>query len=80
MSKYPSFAALTLLAGAQPALAAVAVGNPVGTAVGDALGSVVGVDLSAAVGGALPIGLGGVAAIAGLSLIIGVQLVKRRQK
>jgi len=40
------------------------------------LGGVVGT----AVGNALPFGIGGVAAIAALSLIAGIQLVKRKKK
>ena len=51
------------------------VGFPVGRAVGEVVGSI----LPAAVGGALPLEFGGIAAIAGLSLIIGTQLIKRKK-
>ena len=73
-------AILALLAAAQPAMAEQAVGNPVGTAVSAVVGSVVGINVGASVGGALPVGIGGVAAIAALGLVLGVQLIKRKQK
>lgn len=57
---------------AQNSLAVQALGRPLGLE----LGSVLGGEL----GDALPIGLGGVAALTALSLVIGIQLVKRNKK
>ena len=57
---------------AAPAMAS----QPLGSRMGVDLGGVVGT----AVGNALPFGIGGVAAIAALSLIAGIQLVKRKKK
>ena len=54
----------------------VTVSAVLGTPVGTALSSVLGVT----VGSALPIGLGGAAAVTGLALVIGAQLIKRRGK
>ena len=65
--------ASTAMAG-QPA--GITVSAVVGTPVGNALGAV----LAPILGSALPVGLGGAAAITGLGLIIGVQLIKRRGK
>lgn len=72
---------LVVLTGlAQPALAVQAVGRPVGTRVGAVLSNVVGIDLPVLVGGALPTSLGGIAAIGALSLVVGIQLIRRRRK
>jgi hypothetical protein len=80
MNKLITVVSLAILAVTQPALAGQDVGAPVGTTVGRSVGSLVGADLSAAVGAALPTGIGGVAAIAALSLVVGIQLIKRRKK
>lgn len=69
-----------LLGAASAAMASQPMGIPVGTAVGEALGAVVGTELPAALGNALPVGVGGVAAITALSLIVGIQLVKRKKR
>ncbi|RLA43904.1 MAG: hypothetical protein DRR06_10985 [Gammaproteobacteria bacterium] len=61
---------------ALPVIGGTPVGEPLGISVGTELGAVVGT----AFGGALPLGIGGVAAVAALSLVIGVQLVKRNKK
>jgi hypothetical protein len=61
-------------------MASQVVGISVGAAVGEALGAVVGTELPAALGNALPVGVGGVAAITALSLIVGIQLVKRKKR
>ena len=57
---------------AQQSLAGVEAGADLGLRMGDPLGSVV--------GSSLPMGIGGIAGIAALSLIIGAQLIKRRNK
>ena len=53
-------------------------GVPAGITVSAVVGTPVGAALSAVLGSALPIGLGGAAAVTGLGLIIGVQLIRRR--
>lgn len=65
---------------AAPAMASQPVGSPLAVDLGGALGTAVGSVLPTAVGGALPVGIGGVAAIAALTLIAGIQLVKRKKK
>ena len=70
---------LPLLAVAQSTWAVAPLGVPTGTSVGESLSAVLGVDLAVAAGGALPVGIGGMAAITALSLVIGVQLVKRQR-
>lgn len=69
-----------LLCTAAPTMASQPMGITVGTAVGEALGAVVGAELPVAVGNALPVGIGGVAAITALSLVVGIQLVKRKKR
>lgn len=80
MKKWIIAAIFAPLAFAVPAFAGVDVGVPTGTSVGSVVGGVVGIEVSTGVGIALPLGIGGMAAIAGLSLIIGVQLARRRRK
>ncbi len=46
---------------------------------GVGLGTNVGDPLSLVVGSALPLGIGGIAGIAAISLIIGIQLIKRKK-
>ncbi|MDS4021396.1 MAG: hypothetical protein RKR03_12930 [Candidatus Competibacter sp.] len=72
--------AILALFAAAPAMAEQAVGTPVGTVVGTVVGNAVGSTLGGSLGGALPVGIGGVAAIAALGLVLGVQLIKRKQK
>ena len=57
---------------AQQSLAGVEAGADLGFRMGDPLGSVA--------GSSLPMGIGGIAGIAALSLIIGAQLIKRKNK
>jgi hypothetical protein len=64
--------ALTSAVAVAPALAGFSLGTP--------LGGVLGVRLPVDLGTALPVGLGGVAAVGAISLILGVQLLKRRNK
>jgi len=73
-------AAVTLLLAAQPAMAVIPVGTPMGGVVGVSLGAVLGVSLPVALGSALPVGGGGVMAIGALGLVFGVQLIRRKQK
>lgn len=47
---------------------------------GSVLGSPLGVDLGGQLGQSLPIGIGGIAGITALSLVVGIQLVKRNKK
>lgn len=49
-----------------------------GAPLGQALSNVLGGVLPAAVGTSLPVGIGGAALITGLGLIVGVQVIKRR--
>jgi hypothetical protein len=51
-------------------------GVEAGTDLGFSVGQTVGIDA----GSSLPMGIGGVAGIAALSLIIGAQLIKRKNK
>ena len=67
---------LVSIGAAAPVLAGNPLGNPLGRPLGGALGVALPVDL----GTALPVGLGGVAAVGAISLILGVQLLKRRKK
>lgn len=62
----------------QAAFAGGQLGQDLGQRVGTQLSNVLGNELPQAVGSALPGGLGGAAAVTGLALVIGVQLVKRR--
>ncbi len=52
---------------AQPGFAGVAAGSPLGGTLGFVVGTV------------MPFGIGGVAAIAVVSLILGIQLLKRKK-
>ena len=63
---------------ASSAIAGQTVGVTAGAVVGTPVGVVVSAVLGSTVGTALPIGLGGAAAITGLGLIVGVQLIRRR--
>jgi len=56
---------------AQQSMAGVEAGTGLGFPVGDPLGQVA--------GSALPLGIGGIAGIAAISLIIGIQLIKRKK-
>lgn len=76
ISRWNLVAIAALVSVAQPAIAVTRVGVDLGQVVG----RVVGDQLPLALGSALPAGMGGVAGIAALSLVIGVQLVKRRRK
>ena len=78
--KMRSWAIPAILCATSPVMASQVVGISVGAAVGEALGAVVGTELPAALGNALPVGVGGVAAITALSLIVGIQLVKRKKR
>ncbi len=69
------YALLGLLCVAQHSVAGFTVGTPAGVGAGRVTGDVVG----SVTGGAVPLGLGGIAVIAALSLIIGVQLIKRKK-
>ncbi|MDX1733043.1 MAG: hypothetical protein R3228_01705 [Halioglobus sp.] len=51
-----------------------------GPTLGIPLSQVLGGALPADVGASLPVGLGGAAALTGLGLIVGAQLIKRRNK
>ena len=55
-----------------------ALGSRLAVDLGGVMGTAVGSLLPASLGGALPVGIGGVAAIAALTLIAGIQLVKRK--
>jgi len=52
---------------------------PLGTRLGVDLGEALSSVLPEALGAALPGGIGGIAAVAAIALILGAQLVKRRQ-
>lgn len=67
--------ALLLTTEAAVAGEAVPLGLRLGTDLGQALSSV----LPEALGSALPGGIGGIAGVAAIALILGAQLVKRRQ-
>ncbi len=73
------YVTLALLSVAEQSMAGVITGQRVGTNVGESVGNILGVILSVEAGGAVPLGIGGMAVIAALSLIIGVQLIKRRK-
>jgi hypothetical protein len=51
-----------------------------GRPLGVDLGSELGTQLGSVVGQSLPVGLGGIVGITAISLIIGIQLVKRKNK
>jgi hypothetical protein len=57
---------------AQQSLAGVETGADLGFPMGETVGSIA--------GSSLPMGIGGIAGIAALSLIIGAQLIKRKNK
>lgn len=80
MQKAKLTAITTWILAPQAALAGVEAGRPVGIEVGEILSNTVGTALPEAVGSVLPIGLGGVAAIGAVSLVIGVQLIKRKNQ
>jgi len=63
-----------------PAILCVAAPTMASQPLGIAVGSVVGTQLPIAVGSALPVGIGGVAAITAVSLIVGIQLVRRKKR
>jgi hypothetical protein len=65
---------------ALPAVGGTPVGEPLGITVGSELSAVVGTSMPTALGGAMPVGIGGAAAVAAISLIIGVQLLKRNKE
>jgi hypothetical protein len=44
------------------------------------LGTQLGIEMGAVLGTPLPVGIGGIAVVTAISLIVGVQLVKRRDK
>ncbi|MEQ8263443.1 MAG: hypothetical protein RKE50_07780 [Pseudohaliea sp.] len=67
--------ALLLTTEAALAGGAAPLGTRLGTDLGQALSSV----LPEALGSALPGGIGGIAGVAAIALILGAQLVKRRQ-
>lgn len=73
-----AIATLALAATAQPAFAVQPVGTHLANVIGTHLS--LGVHLPPSIGGAMPVGFGGVAAIAAVSLVLGVQLIKRRKK
>ncbi len=67
---YQGFTAAAALGASLPSLAGQPIPIPLGTALG--------VQLSAVLGLPLPASIGGLAAIGGVALIIGAQLIKRK--
>ena len=61
-------------------MAGVVAGTGLPVVVGDPVGNPLGSVVSAVVGQSVPVGIGGVAALASISLIIGIQLIKRKKK
>jgi predicted MFS family arabinose efflux permease len=74
------FAFSGLLFVAHHSSAGTVAGDSLGLALGNSLSAVLGGVLPQALGSALPLGIGGAAGIAALSLIMGVQLIKRKNK
>lgn len=78
--RYLVFCAVASSLVAPAAFAVLPLGRPLGVDLGESLAAALSFTLPAPLGGALPVGLGGAAALSALGLVVGVQLIRRRQK
>lgn len=70
---------LLALSGASTVWAGQSLGAPLGAALGTTLGAVLGIPLGAVLGTALPIQIGGVLGVTALSLVVAIQIARRKR-